>query len=193
MVDQQRSAAAGLRSRARLVVQGVLSLVLVFVIFRYLLGGIDLTEVWAEIAAMTPLELAGLLAIMAWNLATYALVPVTAGLSFRCVMMVSQAATAVANTVPTVGPAIGTGLTHRMLGSAGHSRSRATTAMLVSEVWNSLVKLSLPVLALARPPGQRLPTADQCRAGEHRRAGRHHHGLRLAAAQSAAGPTGSGW
>ena len=98
---------------------------------------------------MTPLELAGLLAIVAWNLATYALVPVTPGLSFWRVMMVSQATTAAANTVPTVGPAIGTGLTYRMLGSWGYSRSRATTAMLVSGVWNSLVKLSLPVLALA--------------------------------------------
>jgi putative heme transporter len=149
MVDRQRSAAARLRSRARLVVQGVVSLVLVVVIFRYLLGGIDLAGVWAEIAAMTHLELAGLLAIVAWNLATYALVPVTVGLSFWRIMMVSQAATAVANTVPTVGPAIGTGLTYRMLGSWGYSRSRTTTAMLVAGVWNSLVKLSLPVLALA--------------------------------------------
>jgi hypothetical protein len=148
-VDQKRSAAAGLRSRVRLVVQGVLSLVLVVVIFRYLLGGIDLNEVTANIAAMTLLELAGLLAIVAWNLATYALVPVTAGLSFWRIMMVSQAATAVANTVPTVGSAIGTGLTYRMLGSWSYSRSRATTAMLVSGVWNSLVKLSLPVFALA--------------------------------------------
>jgi putative heme transporter len=139
---------ARLRQRTRLVVQGVLSLALVVVIFRYLLGGIDLAEVWAEITAMTSLELAGLLAIVAWNLATYALVPVTAGLSFWHIMLVTQAATAVANTVPTVGPAIGTGLTYRMLGSWGYSRSRATTAMLVSGVWNSLTKLGLPVLAL---------------------------------------------
>jgi hypothetical protein len=47
MVDRQRSAAARLRSFARLVVQGVVSLVLVVVIFRYLLGGIDLAGVWA--------------------------------------------------------------------------------------------------------------------------------------------------
>jgi uncharacterized membrane protein YbhN (UPF0104 family) len=145
MVDQKRSAAARIRSRARLVAQGVLSLMLVAVIFVYLLQGIDLTQVWAEITAMTPLELAGLLAIVAWNLATYALVPVTAGLSFWRIMMVTQAATA----VPTVGPAIGTGLTYRMLGYWGYSRSRATAAMLVSGVWNSLVKLGLPVLALA--------------------------------------------
>ena len=153
MVDQKRSAAARIRSRARLVAQGVLSLMLVAAIFAYLFRGIDLTQVWAEITAMTPLELAGLLTIVAWNLATYALVPVTAGLSFWRIMMVTQAATAVANTVPntvpTVGPAIGTGLTYRMLGSWGYSRSRATTALLVSGVWNSLVKLGLPVLALA--------------------------------------------
>jgi uncharacterized protein (TIRG00374 family) len=148
-VDRKQPAPAGFRWRTRLVVQGVLSLVLVAVIFNYLLGGIDLTQVWAEITAMTPLELAGLLAIVAWNLATYALVPVTVGVSFWRIMMVAQAATAVANTVPGVGSAIGTGLTYRMLGSWGYSRSRATTAMLVSAVWNSLVKLGLPVLALA--------------------------------------------
>ncbi len=147
--QQKQPATARLQSRARLVVQGVLSLALVFVIFSYLLRGIDLAEVWAEITDMTPLELTGLLVTVAWNLATYALVPVTAGLSFWRIMMVTQAATAVANTVPTVGPALGVGLTYRMLGSWGDSRSRATTAMLVSGVWNSLVKLSLPVLALA--------------------------------------------
>jgi uncharacterized protein (TIRG00374 family) len=148
-VDRKQPTPAGFRWRTRLVVQGVLSLVLVAVIFSYLLGGIDLTQVLAEITAMTPLELAGLLAIVAWNLATYALVPVTVGVSFWRIMMVTQAATAVANTVPGVGSAIGTGLTYRMLGSWGYSRSRATTAMLVSAVWNSLVKLGLPVLALA--------------------------------------------
>jgi hypothetical protein len=77
IVDQKQSAPARLHSHTRLVVQGVLSLVLVVVIFSYLLRGIDLTEIWAEITAMTPLEVAGLLAIVAWNLATYELVPVT--------------------------------------------------------------------------------------------------------------------
>jgi putative heme transporter len=148
-VDRKQAAPAKLRSRTRLVVRGVVSLALVAVIFSYLLHGIDPGEVWAEIADMTPLELTGLLVIVVWNLATYALVPVTAGLSFWRIMMVSQAATAVANTVPTVGTALGTGLTYRMLGSWGYSRSRTTTAMLVSGVWNSLVKLGLPVLALA--------------------------------------------
>jgi hypothetical protein len=40
-VDQKQAAPAKLRSRTRLVVQGVVSLALVAVIFSYLLHGID--------------------------------------------------------------------------------------------------------------------------------------------------------
>jgi putative heme transporter len=60
----------------------------------------------------------------------------------------TQATTAVANTVPG-GSAIGIGMTYSMLGSWGYSRSRTTTAVLVSGVWNSFIKLAMPVLALA--------------------------------------------
>jgi uncharacterized membrane protein YbhN (UPF0104 family) len=63
-------------------------------------------------------------------------------------MVMTQATTAVANTVPA-GSAIGIGMTYGMLGSWGYSRSRTTTAVLVSGVWNSFIKLGLPVLALA--------------------------------------------
>jgi hypothetical protein len=40
-------------------------------------------------------------------------------------------------------------MTYTMLGSWGYSRSRSTTAVLVSGVWNSFIKLGLLVLALA--------------------------------------------
>jgi putative heme transporter len=40
-------------------------------------------------------------------------------------------------------------MTYTMLGSWGYSRSRSTTAVLVSGVCNSFIKLGLPVLALA--------------------------------------------
>jgi uncharacterized protein (TIRG00374 family) len=40
-------------------------------------------------------------------------------------------------------------MTYTMLGSWGYSRSRTTTAVLVSGVWNSFIKLGMPVLALA--------------------------------------------
>ena len=150
MTADQQAPAAGRRSRTRLVVQGVLSLVLVVAIFYYLLKKLDPAQVWAAITDMTWTELAtlGLLAI--WNLCTYAFVwmAVTPGLEFWRAMVMTQATTAVANTVPG-GSAIGIAMTYSMLGSWGYSRSRTTTAVLVSGVWNSFIKLGMPVLALA--------------------------------------------
>jgi putative heme transporter len=149
MVDQEPPAAHR-RSRTRLVVQGVLSLVLVVAIFYFLRRKIDPAQVWAAIAAMTWLELATLGLLAVWNLCTYAFVwmSVTPGLGFWRAMVMTQATTAVANTVPG-GSAIGIGMTYSMLGSWGYSRSRSTTAVLVSGVWNSFIKLGMPVLALA--------------------------------------------
>jgi putative heme transporter len=138
-------------ARTRRIVQVMLSLVLVVAIFYYLLRGIDMATVWAEIQALTWLELASLVAIAGWNLCTYAWVwmSLTPGLSFWRAMGMTQATTAVANTIPAgIGAAIGIGMTYTMLGSWGYSRSRTTMAVLVSGVWNSFVKLGLPVLAL---------------------------------------------
>jgi putative heme transporter len=149
MVDQEPPAARR-QSRTRMVVQGVLSVVLVVAIFYFLRRRIDPTQTWAAITAMTWLELATLGLLAVWNLCTYAFVwmAVTPELSFWRAMVMTQATTAVANTVPG-GSAIGIGMTYAMLGSWGYSRSRSTTAVLVSGVWNSFIKLGMPVLALA--------------------------------------------
>jgi putative heme transporter len=119
-------------------------------IFYFMVKKIDPAQVWAAITAMTWLELTTLGLLAVWNLATYAFVwmAVTPGLGFWRAMVMTQATTAVANTVPG-GSAIGIGMTYSMLGSWGYSRSRSTTAVLVSGVWNSFIKLGLPVLALA--------------------------------------------
>jgi putative heme transporter len=151
MVNQE-PAAAKPRSRTRLLIQVGVSLVLVVAIFYFLLKKIDLAQVWAAITGMTWLELTllGLLAV--WNLCTYAFVWMavtpTPQLSFGHAMVMTQSTTAVANTVPG-GSAIGIGMTYAMLGSWGYSRSKSTTAVLVSGVWNSFIKLGMPVLALA--------------------------------------------
>jgi uncharacterized protein (TIRG00374 family) len=138
------------RSRTRLLVQGLLSLVLVVAIFYFLRKKFDPAQMWTAISAMTWLELAVLGLLAVWNLCTYAFVwmSVTPGLGFWRAMGMTQATTAVANTVPA-GSAIGIGMTYGMLGSWGFSRSRSTTAVLVSGVWNSFIKLGLPILALA--------------------------------------------
>jgi putative heme transporter len=149
MTEQAQSAPRRQRPTRR-IIQGVLSLLLIGAIFWFLLKGIAFVQVWAAIQALTWLELATLAAIAGWNLCTYAFVwmSVTPGLSFGRAMVMTQATTAVANTVPA-GSAIGIGMTYGMLGSWGYSRSRTTTAVLVSGVWNSFIKLGLPVLALA--------------------------------------------
>jgi uncharacterized protein (TIRG00374 family) len=149
MADQE-PAAAKRRSPTRTAIGVLVSLVLVVAIFYFLLRDIDLRLVWAEIRAMTWMEDAVLAVIAAWNLATYAFVwmSVTPGLSFWHAFVMTQSTTAVANTVYG-GSAIGIGMTYSMLGKWGYSRSRTTTAVLVSGVWNSFVKLGLPVLALA--------------------------------------------
>jgi putative heme transporter len=137
-------------SPARTTVRALVSLVLVVAIFWYLLKDISLAEVWAAITAMTWLELTILGVISVWNLATYAFVwmTVTPGLAFRRAMVMTQATTAITNTVPA-GSAIGIGMTYAMLGSWGYSRGRTTIAVLVSGVWNAFAKLAIPVLALA--------------------------------------------
>jgi putative heme transporter len=140
------------RSRARVAVQVAVSLVLVVVIFYFLLKKIDISQVWTAITGMTWLELTLLGLLAAWNLCTYAFVWMAVtpdpGLSFGHAMVMTQSSTAVANTVPG-GSAIGIGMTYTMLGSWGYSRSKTTTAVLVSGVWNSFIKLAMPVLALA--------------------------------------------
>jgi putative heme transporter len=146
----QKVRAAGRSSAVRTALKVVFSLVLVFGIFYYLLTGVDLGEVWAEIRSMTWREDLMLAAVAAWNLATYAFVwmSVTPGLSFWHAFVMTQSTTAVTNTVPG-GSAIGIGMTYVMLGSWGYSRSRTSVAVLVSGVWNAFAKLGLPVLALA--------------------------------------------
>ena len=142
--------AATRTSRTKMTLRVLVSLLLIAVIFWYLLKDVSLAAVWAAITAMTWGELAVLTVIAGWNLCTYAFVwmTVTPGLSFWRAMIMTQATTAITNTVPA-GSAIGIGMTYAMLHSWGFSRSRTTIAVLVSGVWNAFAKLAIPVLALA--------------------------------------------
>jgi uncharacterized protein (TIRG00374 family) len=150
MSEQATEATAKRSSPAKMTLRVAVSLLLIAVIFWYLLKDISLADVWAAITAMTWGELAGLAVVAAWNLCTYAFVwmTVTPGLSFGRAMIMTQATTAITNTVPA-GSAIGIGMTYAMLHSWGFSRSRTTIAVLVSGVWNAFAKLAIPVLALA--------------------------------------------
>jgi uncharacterized membrane protein YbhN (UPF0104 family) len=71
-MSEQPATARKPPSRTRRIVQVALSLLLVVGMFYYLLRGTDLATVWAEIQALTWLELATLAAIAGWNLCSYA-------------------------------------------------------------------------------------------------------------------------
>jgi uncharacterized protein (TIRG00374 family) len=150
MTEQATEGTARRSSRAKMAARIVVALVLIVLIFWYLLKDISLADVWAAITAMTWTELVGLAVVAGWNLVTYAFVwmTVTPGLRFGRAMLMTQATTAITNTVPA-GSAVGIGMTYAMLGSWGFSRSRTTIAVLVSGVWNAFAKLAIPVLALA--------------------------------------------
>ena len=135
----------------RQVIQLLVSLVIVVGVFVGVLPQIaDFDAVWAEMAAMTPLELGTLALAAAWNLASYWLVQMASlpGLSVMQAMIVTESSTAVSNTLPA-GGAVGIGVSATMLRSWGFRRSLITLSLLVSGIWNNFAKLALPVLALA--------------------------------------------
>jgi putative heme transporter len=153
---------AGRPSRVKLLG----SLLLAVAIFAFLLRRVDVDAVRAEIQEMTWFELVTIAVIAGWNLVTYwALwMAVTPGLRWTQAMTVAQSGTAVTNTVPG-GSGIGVGLAMAMLDSWGFSRARSTLAVLITGVWNTFIKLALPVLALALIALQGDASASRVAAG----------------------------
>lgn len=128
----------------------MLSLGVVAVIFGFFFPKVaDYGEVWKTIEAMTPLELATLALVAAWNIVSYwpMLVATLPGLRLREAAVANLASTAVANTVPA-GGALGVGVTLTMQRSWGIPVAPSALALVVSGIWNNFVKLGLPVVAL---------------------------------------------
>lgn len=110
----------------------------------------DLGEVWAILQSLTPGWTAVLLAGAAWNIATYQFVMMSAlpGLGFGRAFVASQLSTALANTLPA-GAIVGVGITYTVLRSFGHGGQAIAAAATLTGVWNTFVKLGLPIVALA--------------------------------------------
>ena len=129
----------------------LLPLAVVVAIFAGVLPRVtDYSQVWDLVRGLTGPEtvLIGVLALA--NLCSYALLWMAAvpGLGWRRAMLVDQASTAVANTVPA-GFAFGVGTTATMYHSFGFSAGVITRAIALTGIWNNLVKLGMPVVALA--------------------------------------------
>lgn len=139
---------SGVRRRA---LRTGLSFAVVVAIFVGVLPQVaDLSEVWATVKTMTGLEVAGAVTVAGWNLVSYWLVQLSVlpGLRPGQAAVASQSSTALANAVPA-GAAAGIGLTYAMYSSWGFPPSAVTLSLLLSGIWNTFVKVGMPLLALA--------------------------------------------
>jgi len=136
---------------AALVLRIALAVLVLVVVFGFLLPRTaDYGDAWATVQRMTAVELVVILVAGLWNLFTYWPMMILAlpGLRMREAVVVNQASTAIANTVPA-GGAFALGVTYRMLRSWGFTSPAIASEVLATGVWNMLVKFGLPVVALA--------------------------------------------
>jgi putative heme transporter len=128
----------------------VLTLAVVVAVFAGVLPQIaDYSAAWDLVRSLTAGETAGVAAIALVNLFSYALLWMAAmpGLTIGQAVMSDQASTAVSNTVPA-GFAFGVGTNVVMYHSFGFPAGEITRAVALTGVWNNLVKLGMPVVAL---------------------------------------------
>ena len=128
-----------------------LTVAVVAVIFAGVLPRMaDYADAWALVRSLTWPEVLLVAAVAAVNLVSYAPLWIAAvpGLGWGRALLADQASTAVSNTVP-VGFAFGVGTTAAMYHSFGFSPAAITRAVAVTGLWNNLVKLAMPTVALA--------------------------------------------
>jgi uncharacterized membrane protein YbhN (UPF0104 family) len=142
---------AGLVQRnGRRLLSGAVSVVIVVGVFWYFLPQYaNISAVWGYISSMSWQSDAAIAIATVWNLCTYWFVNTSTmpGLRVPQAAVVTEATTAVANTLPG-GGALGIALSYAMYGAWGFSKSRVTVSLLVSGIWNNFAKLGAPVLAV---------------------------------------------
>jgi uncharacterized protein (TIRG00374 family) len=159
--------APGRRPAWRRLLPPVLSLMLIGAVFFWFLPQFtSISDIWTTVRDMSGVQVAILLLLAVWNLATYQFVIVSTmpGMNLRQATVNTETTTAVSNTV-VGGAAISLGLTYAMNSSWGFSRSRTTVSLLVSGLWNNFAKLGIPVLALVLLAFSGTPTTGRLVAG----------------------------
>src|SRR5687767_9970817 len=139
------------RKRVILLVQGSLSTLVMIVIFGLILPKIaSYADVWETIKALTWIEMVSLIAATVFNLFTYwwQMQSAMPGLTLGQAAVSNQTSTTVANLVPGAGVAA-TGLMYGMFHSWGFTGSEVALLASTTGIWNTFLKLGLPIMAVA--------------------------------------------
>lgn len=140
------------RSRARKVLSALGSMLVVVVLLGFAmprLTNADYRQAWDRLLELDAGHLVWLNVASLWNIASYwwMLMLTLPGLTWAQAMVVNNASTAVANTVPG-GGALGLGVTWRFLSSWGFGGEAISRHVLVVGLWNNFLKLGLPIVAV---------------------------------------------
>lgn len=149
-VPEQDQPPPGREMATRRAVRWVVSLAVIAAVFVGLLPQIaSYREVWDTFSGLEGVDLAVVLVIGLFNLVSYWFVVKASlpGLRLRESAVVKQSGTAVANTVPA-GGAVAVGITFAMLTSWGFTVAAIARSIVVTGIWNNLVKLAMPLLAV---------------------------------------------
>src|SRR6266511_2323983 len=138
------------RSRRRRIVRTIQVVVSLAIVVGVLPKIADYSAVWATIRDLTWLELVTLLAVTVLNILTYwpQMVAAMPGLTFWQAGVNNQSSTTIANTLP-LGGALATGVSYTMFRSWGFTNGEIALEAVVTGVWNTFIKLAMPVVSLA--------------------------------------------
>jgi uncharacterized protein (TIRG00374 family) len=131
-------------------IQIALSIAVVVAIFALIIPKIaSYSAVWKVITDLTWLEMTSLVAATVFNLFTYwwqmqAAMP---GLTFGQAAVNNQSSTTIANIIPG-GGVVALGVTYTMFHSWGFTGSQIALLISTTGIWNTFLKLGLPVLAV---------------------------------------------
>jgi uncharacterized membrane protein YbhN (UPF0104 family) len=138
------------RQRVIRVVQAAVSIAVAVVMFGLVIPKIaNYGSVWKVITSLTSIELLTLVGATIFNLFTYwwQMVAAMPGLTTSQAAVNNQTSTTIANILPA-GGAIAVGVAVAMFRSWGFTRSSITLEITLTGIWNSFLKLGMPVIAL---------------------------------------------
>jgi putative heme transporter len=139
-----------IRKRLIRIAQILASVAIIVAIFGFAIPKFaNYGDVWNAVKSMTWLEIFSLIAVSLFNIFTYwpQMTASLPGLTLAQAAVNNQSSTAIANTIP-FGGLLANGVSYTMYRSWGFTNAEIGLTTIVTALWNTFVKLVMPVLAL---------------------------------------------